>query len=92
VDPALTMVMKTTKKYFNSIFADSETHLNDFWRYDGNWTWMAGSSIGNQNGNYGTKGVASPSNFPGSKRYASNLIDKDGNFWIFGGTNHRGDS
>ena len=33
--------------------------------YDGNWTWVAGSKIGNSPANYGLKGVASSSNWPG---------------------------
>jgi hypothetical protein len=59
--------------------------LNDLWRYDGNWTWISGSSTGNQKGNYGTKGVKSPYNIPGSREIRSNWMDNEGNFWIFGG-------
>jgi hypothetical protein len=57
------------------------------WRYDehGQWTWISGNSTGNQNGNYGTKGVTSPNNIPSSRRGPTKWIDYDGNLWIFGG-------
>jgi hypothetical protein len=73
-------------------------YLNDLWyiyiyiyRYnDGAWTWISGSKIGNQNGNYGIKGMSSISNNPGSRRDLVNWIDNNGNFWIFGGRGNQG--
>jgi hypothetical protein len=65
--------------------ASSERYLNDVWRYDGNWTWISGSNTGNQNGNYGTKGVSSSSNFPGSRYNPVICPDNDVNIWMFGG-------
>jgi hypothetical protein len=59
--------------------------MNDLWRYNGNWTWISGNNTGDLKGIYGTKGVPSPNNVPGSRAYPSNWIDSDGNFWIFGG-------
>jgi N-acetylneuraminic acid mutarotase len=62
--------------------------MNDLWKYDistNSWTWMKGSVTGNQNGIYGTLGVPSASNCPGSRYSMASWLDKFGNFWIFGG-------
>ena len=60
--------------------------LNDLWKFDGsNWTWMGGSNLNNQNGTYGTKGVASILNIPGAREIALHWSDANGNQWIFGG-------
>lgn len=46
---------------FGGHYYDPTSHsifFNDLWKFDGsNWTWVKGSSTGNQVGNYGTKGV-----------------------------------
>jgi N-acetylneuraminic acid mutarotase len=61
-------------------------YLNDLWKYSsGQWTWMSGSTAGDQPGNYGTKGHASPTNVPGARQLAVSWIDNNGNFWLFGG-------
>lgn len=60
--------------------------MNDLWKWDGNnWTWMSGNSNGPSLGVYGTKGIAASSNVPGSRYGAGNWVDKNGNFWLFGG-------
>ncbi|MFO0319853.1 MAG: kelch repeat-containing protein, partial [Neisseriaceae bacterium] len=62
--------------------------LNDLWKYDistNTWTWMSGESQVNQFGNYGTKGVASSTNMPGSRNRSASWTDESGNFWLFGG-------
>lgn len=71
-------------------FAISGTagYLKDLWKYDitsGNWTWIKGSSNTNRIGGYGTQGVASPTNTPGSRIDAVSWIDSAGNFWLYGG-------
>lgn len=48
------------------------------------WTWQSGSS-GMTFGNYGTKGIASPFNNPGSRADSFSGIDEEGSFWLFGG-------
>lgn len=61
--------------------------VNDLWKYNissGQWTWIGGSNTANQNGVYGTKGVASSSNTPGA-RQASVCWKENNNFWLFGG-------
>lgn len=68
--------------------------LNDLWKYEpatGMWTWMGGPSIvcdieGNYycTGVYGTQGVPSPGNAPGSQDGASSWTDSCGNLWLFG--------
>ena len=62
--------------------------LNDLWEFNPTnlqWTWMGGSSQGNQTGTYGTLGVASVSNFPGARYSSSSWTDSSGNLWLFGG-------
>lgn len=59
---------------------------NDLWRWDGaSWTWMSGSSDPGQNGVYGMKGVAAPTNVPGSRHEAASATDDNGDLWLFGG-------
>jgi hypothetical protein len=60
--------------------------LNDLWRYSaGEWTWMAGSNVLNQQGTYGTIGVPAPDNVPGGRVVMVTWIDAAGNLWLFGG-------
>ncbi len=59
----------------------------------GEWAWMGGSSVLTQNDNgekgqpgvYGNQGQPSAANIPGGRLGAVTWIDKDGNFWLFGG-------
>ncbi len=50
------------------------------------WTWVGGSNLVNQAGNYGLQGVPSPSNVPPARGLAYNWIDSSGTFWLFGGS------
>lgn len=62
--------------------------LNDMWKYSistGQWTWVRGSNLPNQNGTYGTKGVPSSTNNPGAREFMNSWTDATGNFWLFGG-------
>lgn len=63
--------------------------LSDLWRFDpgnGLWTWMSGSSTINSAGVYGTLGVSSPTNHPGSRdSMAGWLQASDDSLWLFGG-------
>jgi hypothetical protein len=62
--------------------------LNDLWNYDiatGQWTWVSGSKIANQSGNYGTLGTPAGTNIPGARETSMSWIDASGNFWVFGG-------
>jgi N-acetylneuraminic acid mutarotase len=60
--------------------------LNDLWKYSGSkWTWVSGSKNVARKGVYGTQGVASLANMPGT-RYGSVLwMDTKGRLWLFGG-------
>jgi hypothetical protein len=61
--------------------------LNDLWKYSGGqWTWIAGSDLGNVNGIYGTQGSPAQSNAPGARESAVSWTDTSGNLWLFGGT------
>jgi N-acetylneuraminic acid mutarotase len=66
-------------------------YLNDLWEYTpstGMWTWQGGPVLGNQSGQYGTQGVASPSNLPGGRVGAAQWTDANGNVWLFGGSGY----
>jgi len=64
----------------------NEADLNDLWKYSaGEWTWMGGSSVANQNGTYGTLGVADASNVPGARDSTVVWKDPSGSIWLFGG-------
>lgn len=49
------------------------------------WTWINGEQSNNINGIYGTRGLADPSNIPGSRMGSSTWVDAQGNLWLFGG-------
>jgi hypothetical protein len=50
----------------------------------GTWTWIHGDSTQNLTGNYGTKGVSTPSNLPPGRYHPAFWKDLNGNFWMFG--------
>lgn len=63
-------------------------YLSDLWKYNtttNEWTWMKGSNLINQNGTYGPKGLAVPSNAPGAREFPSVWKDPAGAVWMFGG-------
>ena len=75
----------------NGYASVSSGYLNDLWKYDistNQWAWMAGTSGTNQVGNYGTQGVTTATNYPGSRYYSVGLTDSSGNFWLFGGAGY----
>ncbi len=60
--------------------------LNDLWVFrNGQWTWIAGSNLGDQNASYGVMGVPSAANTPGGRSSALTWTDTSGNLWLFGG-------
>jgi hypothetical protein len=63
-------------------------HFNDLWRYSVDssiWTWMGGSDFTNSVGFYGDSGVASATSMPGARSRCNTWVDKNGDFWLFGG-------
>jgi len=61
--------------------------LNDLWEYSGGqWIWKGGSNLADQQGSYGTLRMASASNVPSERYFASAWTDASGNFWLFGGS------
>jgi hypothetical protein len=86
------------KMYFfggSSIINSSTFFHNDFWQYDPGsnvWTWIGGATAVDQFGTYGTIGVASASNIPGSRSHAMSWKDNQGNFWLFGGHGYSSNS
>lgn len=60
--------------------------LSSFYSIGQNFTWMRGStSNGTITGVYGTQGIASSANDPGSRHGAATWRDNSGNLWLFGG-------
>jgi hypothetical protein len=60
--------------------------LNDLWKFSGGqWTWVTGANVMNQQGIYGAKGTPSPGNSPGGRADASGVVDSSGNLWLIGG-------
>ncbi len=60
-------------------------NLNDLWKYSaGQWTWMGGSNVVNQNGTYGTLSIPSLASIPGARASGATWVDASGNFWLFG--------
>lgn len=68
------------------------SQLNDLWEVNpstNEWAWMGGSSVVNNgpiSGVYGTLGIPGAENLPGIRASATSWTDKDGNFWLWGGT------
>jgi N-acetylneuraminic acid mutarotase len=66
---------------------------NDLWEFNPStkeWTWVGGNSTGGQGGVYGTLGVPAAGNIPGDRDSTSTWVDKNGNFWLFGGSGSQG--
>jgi len=62
------------------VFGGGGLHHNDLWRFriaSKRWTWMSGTSLTDRNGVYGTKNVASLSNYPGGRRFSSMIAMPD---------------
>lgn len=76
--------------FSGSGYADKKNviDLNDLWKFNptnNTWTWVSGSNTGEAKGIYGKKGVPAMANVPGARNSAMSWLDKNGNFWLFGG-------
>lgn len=63
--------------------------LDDLWKYDistNQWTWVNGNTFWGTPV-YGTQGVPSSNNTPGSRGYSVTWKDAAGDLWLFGGSN-----
>jgi hypothetical protein len=71
----------------NGWASSTQNLLNDLFKYNfttNEWTWLKGSNVTNQGGNYGTMGVPAPSNTPGSRELNIFWTTPNGQFWLFG--------
>jgi type IX secretion system substrate protein/galactose oxidase-like protein len=62
--------------------------LNDLWAFDlptKKWRWVSGSSSPLPAGNFGIRGLSSPSNMPQGMVGPCLWSDKEGNLWLWGG-------
>lgn len=60
---------------------------NLLWKYDvatNQWTWVMGNP-NSPNPVYGIAGVPDSNNTPGTRTESCSWVDKDGNFWLYGG-------
>ncbi len=70
--------------------SNGEGDFNDLWEFNiesNLWTWTKGDSLVNIKGIYGTQGLVGEGNRPEQKAESVSWIDKQGNFWLFGGEN-----
>ena len=59
---------------------------NDLWKWDGTaWTWVDGLPTAPAEGNYGSKGIVSATNYPSGRTGSSVSKDENGNIYVFGG-------
>jgi hypothetical protein len=90
---AMTMNLKTGVIYvfggFGFHASGGPAFLNDLWQWDSGswyWTWLNGFTGPNQNGVYGTMGVANSTNCPGARSFpAMALVPSSGILILFGG-------
>lgn len=64
--------------------------FNDLWKYSvstNQWTWMSGPQyLTDQNGQFGTQGIPSTSNYPSARGNGSICwVDNTGMFWLYAG-------
>jgi N-acetylneuraminic acid mutarotase len=60
--------------------------FSDLWMYEaGEWTWVSGPTVADQNGVYGSLNTPSAANAPGARTDACSWMDTSGNLWVFGG-------
>jgi len=69
---------------------------NELWKYNitlNEWTWVSGDNTLNRKGIYGTKGISSSTNKPGSRgKTTCSWVDNNGDLWMFGGLVYDADS
>jgi N-acetylneuraminic acid mutarotase len=71
----------------------ADGNLSDLWKFDpvaGNWTWMKGPSVINQNGIYGTLGIPAATKTPGARQEGVSWTDPSATLWLFGGYGYDG--
>ena len=73
-------ILKSSIALILFVFISFQSHSQS-----GQWIWMKGENTPNSLGNYGTKGVSSPTNEPHGRYQCAYWLDLQGNFWIFGG-------
>lgn len=63
-------------------------NLNDTWKYDpvtNQWTWIHGDKLIDRKAVFGTRGVSSPTNKPGSRYVSNSWRDTNGDFLMIAG-------
>jgi hypothetical protein len=85
------------RKGYNLIICQLSHHinigsLNDLWMYNitsSQWTWVSGNSVPNVAGVYGSNGIASATNYPGSRYSHDMIMDLINNrLFLFGGNGY----
>ena len=73
----------------NGYAGDVKGYLSDLWKYDvsnKSWTWVGGSNLINESGEYGVQGIPSTDNLPPSRYGSSSWTDNNGDLWLFAGS------
>jgi N-acetylneuraminic acid mutarotase len=72
---------------FGGETSTSSLQWNDLWKWNGTaWTWVSGANVASQEGVWGTKGVAAPTNIVNNRMGASMWIDPQNRLWLLGGS------
>jgi hypothetical protein len=74
------------KKYFTLFLSCLVLSIQHCLAQAGMWTWISGSATLGSAGVYGTQGVPSVNNHPPGAYECVEWKDKQGNFWLYGGT------
>ena len=73
---------------FGGIITSISGTMNDLWMYcvsSNQWTWEGGDNTSSPIGNWGVKGISSPTNRPGGRMGSVGWTDHKGNLFVFGG-------
>ena len=68
--------------------AGTHGFLSDLWQFDPDirkWTWISGASSPQEQGRYGSQGLASANNQPGARFGAAGWAGANDKLWLFGG-------
>lgn len=85
--PSARVGMSTWTDSNNIFWMYGGSSMADLWSFDGNfWTWVSGSQFANQSSDFGTQGVSSTTNTPGSRDF-STTWNTGTTLYLFGGLN-----
>lgn len=85
--PSARIGMSTWTDSNNVFWLYGGNNMADLWSFDGTfWTWVSGSQLANQSSDFGTQGISSTTNTPGSRDF-STTWNIGTSLYLFGGLN-----